>query len=170
MALLAVLERTRSGDTEGAGIHGYYELTRLIERLHRRFLDVLRAGLVARGVSEVSPVQALLLVNVGREECSVRDLAERGYHLGSNAAYNIKKLIEGGYIEQRRAPHDRRSVFVRLTDTGVGLLAKVEEVQARLAETFAERAKEEAPDLAAALRMLGALERHWAERLLDRDI
>ena len=70
----------------------YLELTRLIERLHRRFLDLLRAELNGLGIRDLNSVQALLLANIGEEEIAVRDLVERGYYQGSNVSYNIKKL------------------------------------------------------------------------------
>ncbi|MCH7958105.1 MAG: MarR family transcriptional regulator, partial [Proteobacteria bacterium] len=43
----------------------YIELTRLIERLHRRFLDVLRAELNRMSIKDINAVQALLLANIG---------------------------------------------------------------------------------------------------------
>ena len=54
----------------------YLELTRLIERLHRRFLDLLRAELNRLGIRDINSVQALLLANIGREEIAIRDLAQ----------------------------------------------------------------------------------------------
>ena len=77
----------------------YVELTRLIERLHRRFLDVLRAELNRLGVKNINAVQALLLANISDEEIVIRDLVERGYYQGSNVSYNIKKLTDLGYLE-----------------------------------------------------------------------
>ena len=82
----------------------YMDLTRLIERLHRRFLDVLRAELNRLGVRNINAVQALLLANISEEEIVIRDLVERGYYQGSNVSYNIKKLTELGYLVQERSP------------------------------------------------------------------
>ena len=42
----------------------YAETIALIERLHRRFLDVLRAELERHGIDEVNNVQGLLLANI----------------------------------------------------------------------------------------------------------
>jgi hypothetical protein len=58
----------------------YLELTRLIERLHRRFLDLLRAELNRLGIRDINSVQALLIANIGKEEIAIRDLVERGYY------------------------------------------------------------------------------------------
>ena len=87
----------------------YIELTLLIERLHRRFLDVLRTELKGIGVRDINGVQALILTNIGEDEVVIRDLIERGYYQGSNISYNIKKLTDYGYLAQERAQHDKRS-------------------------------------------------------------
>src|SRR5271168_1879796 len=85
------------------------DLPRLIERMHRRFLDVVRIELGKLGVEDISPVQAVMLDNIGNEEISVRDLIERGYYLGSNASYNLKQLVEGGYVDRQASERDRRA-------------------------------------------------------------
>ena len=88
----------------------YFELTRMIERLHRQFIDVLKAELNRTGVRDINGVQALLLTNIGHQQISSRDLVERGYYMGSNVSYNIKKLNDLGYLEQERSAHDQGSV------------------------------------------------------------
>ena len=94
----------------------FRELTQLIERLHRRFLDVLRTELDRLDIHDINPVQCLLLSNIGREEINVRNLMDRGYYQGSNASYNIKKLVEVGYLEQKRSPRDRRSTLLKVSE------------------------------------------------------
>ncbi len=148
---------------EAPAVRSYYELTRQIERLHRRFLDVLKAGLVQMGNSEVTAVQALLLINIGTEECSMRELMDRGYYLGSNAAYNIKKLVEGGYLEQHRSEHDRRAVCIRLTDRGMALHDRIRDLQRQLAADLAG-GPDGAPDaMDDACQALRRLERVWTD-------
>lgn len=94
----------------------YRELTHLVERLHRRLLDVVRAELTRADIHDLNGVQALLLANVGDGEIAVRDLVERGYYLGSNVSYNLRKLTELGYLKQKPTKHDRRSVTVIPTE------------------------------------------------------
>jgi DNA-binding MarR family transcriptional regulator len=96
----------------------YAETINLIERLHRRFLDVLRAELERIGIGDINNVQGLLLANVGEEEVSVGDLVSRGYYLGSNVTYNLKRLVDAGYVIQERSERDRRVVRIRLSDKG----------------------------------------------------
>ncbi|MEZ5931327.1 MAG: MarR family transcriptional regulator [Alphaproteobacteria bacterium] len=99
-------------------INDYGETINLIERLHRRFLDVLRAELERIGIGDINNVQGLLLANIGEEEVSVGDLVSRGYYLGSNVTYNLKRLVEAGYVLQERSERDRRVVRIRLSDKG----------------------------------------------------
>ncbi|NDE89676.1 MAG: MarR family transcriptional regulator [Alphaproteobacteria bacterium] len=94
------------------------ELPQLMERLHRRFLDVVRLEMTRVGIRDINPVQIMMLATIGSQDMAVRDLIERGYYLGSNASYNIKNLAEGGYIERLTDEHDRRSARVRMTPKG----------------------------------------------------
>lgn len=145
----------------------YFELTRLIERLHRRFLDVLRAELDQLDVSDINPVQCLLLSNIGEEEINVRNLMDRGYYLGSNASYNIKKLVESGYLIQQRSPYDRRSTLIRVSPKGLDLCAKV--AAAELAHAERITAEDGGQELDAACETLRNLERSWDYRSFPRS-
>lgn len=96
----------------------YMHALRLIERLHRLMLDIIKAELDHVGLAELNSVQALLLNNIGESELTAGELRSRGYYLGSNASYNIRKLADLGYIDAKRSTADRRSVRIRLTDKG----------------------------------------------------
>src|ERR1700742_4216383 len=96
----------------------YLEALNLVERLHRQLLDVIKDELDRRDEREINSVQALLLFNVGDQELTAGELRTRGHYLGSNVSYNLKKLVEGGYIHHERSEVDRRSVLVRLTPKG----------------------------------------------------
>lgn len=109
-------------------INDYAETINLIERLHRRFLDVLRAELERIGIGDINNVQGLLLANIGEEEVSVGDLVSRGYYLGSNVTYNLKRLVEAGYVEQERSERDRRVVRIRLSQKGRDLCRHISEM------------------------------------------
>jgi DNA-binding MarR family transcriptional regulator len=96
----------------------YLEALTLVERLHRRLLDVIKDEFDRVGRDDVNSVQALLLFNIGGAELTAGELRTRGYYLGSNVSYNLKKLVEGGYVKHERSRIDRRSVRVSLTDKG----------------------------------------------------
>lgn len=96
----------------------YFESIQMIERLHRYFLDVVKAELDRKAVQDINNVQAMILYNIGHENMTVGELTLRGYYLGSNVSYNVKKMSENGYIEQERSVHDKRSIRVSLSDKG----------------------------------------------------
>src|SRR5579862_7095392 len=99
--------------------HSYMESVRLIEQLHRRYLDVVQNELKAQGVDDINNVQALMILHIGMTELAVTDLLKRGYYLASNVSYNVRKLAEAGYLTQERSTADRRSVRLRLTSKGL---------------------------------------------------
>lgn len=140
----------------------YLELTHLIERLHRRFLDVLRTELNRLGVRDINGVQALLLANIGEEEIVIRDLVERGYYQGSNVSYNIKKLVEFGYLEQERTTHDKRSVNIKLTDKAMEIVRKIRDLEEVNAISY-ESKQAEGCNTEMVLDSLRRLERVWAD-------
>ena len=96
----------------------YLEALTLVERLHRRLLDVIKDEFDRRGRSDINSVQALLLYNIGDKELTAGELRTRGYYLGSNVSYNVKKLVEMGYLHHARSRVDRRAVRISLTDSG----------------------------------------------------
>ena len=96
----------------------YLEALHLVERLHRRLLDVIKDEFERRGRDDVNAVQALLLYNIGDKELTASELRTRGYYLGSNVSYNVKKLVEMGYLHHARSRVDRRSVRISLTAEG----------------------------------------------------
>lgn len=99
----------------------YYEAIQLIERLHRHFLDVVKVELDKKGIQDINNVQSMILYNIGDDELTVGELTIRGYYLGSNVSYNVKKMVENGYLVQERSVHDKRSIRVRLSDKGIDL-------------------------------------------------
>lgn len=98
--------------------NSYYDSINLIERLHRQFLDVLKVELERANILDINNVQSMILHNIGTDELTVGELTVRGYYLGSNVSYNVKKMVENGYLAQERSIHDKRSVRVKLSDKG----------------------------------------------------
>ena len=96
----------------------YLDTISLIERLHRHFLEIVKLELDGMGVHDINNVQGLILFNIGDAEMTVGELTLRGCYLGSNVSYNVKKMVENGYLVQERSEHDRRSIHVRLSEKG----------------------------------------------------
>jgi len=155
--------RPLRSDRAAGGRSGYHDLARLIERLHRRFLDVVRIELARLGVDDISPVQALMMMTIGQEELSVRDLIERGYYLGSNASYNLKHLVENGYVDRAQSQRDRRSARLKLSERGAELAAELRKMEASHIEALLRGDAADTADLEATYRTLRRLERTWTD-------
>jgi DNA-binding MarR family transcriptional regulator len=142
----------------------YLVSIRLIERLHRRFLDVIKAELDRLGIQDINNVQTLILFNINADQLTVGELTARGYYLGSNVSYNLKKLVENDYLLQERSSHDRRTTRVRLSPKGLELTAKIAELYQRNSDELAARLLTE-DQLRQANRVLLSLERYWSSQI-----
>ncbi|MTI03815.1 MarR family transcriptional regulator [Roseibium sp. RKSG952] len=143
----------------------YLEALALVERLHRLLLDVIKDEFERVGVLEINAVQALLLFNIGDHEVTAGELKSRGYYQGSNVSYNLKKLVEMGYMHHQRCEIDRRSVRVRLTPRGREIRDIVSELFARHAEGLQSRGVigvEGIEDITSSLRRV---ERYWTDQI-----
>src|SRR5882757_59388 len=119
MSLALDVARARAPAGEDTYRGEYLRALRLIERLHRLLLDVIKDEFDRKGGADINSVQALLLYNMGDGELTAGELKTRGYYLGSNVSYNLKKLVEMGYLHYKRSDKDRRSVRVSLTEQGL---------------------------------------------------
>ena len=139
---------------------GYLEVISLVERLHRHFLEVVKLELEGLGIHDINNVQGMMLFNIGEAEMTVGELTLRGCYLGSNVSYNVKKMVENGYLAQQRSLHDRRSIHVRLTDKGIRLRDRLTSMHQRHA-TLLPQAAVSAEDLQDVAGTLRRLERFW---------
>ena len=137
---------------------------RLIERLHRRFLDVIKAELDRLGIEDINNVQTLILFNINEEQLTVGELTVRGYYLGSNVSYNVKKLVENDYLIQERSSHDRRMTRVRLSPKGLDLTARIGELYQRNSEDLSGKFVAE-EQLRQTNQVLMSLERYWSSQI-----
>lgn len=152
----------RSG---GGAAAGYLEAVSLIEHLHRQLLDLLKSSLEEAGQTEVNNVQALLLYNIGDAELTAGELRSRGHYHGSNVSYNLKKLVEAGYIHHERSQSDRRSVRVRLTPQGQSVRDIVSGCLESHRPLLMQSEKLDEQGLADLTQLLSALEEFWSSRL-----
>ena len=138
----------------------YLVTTRLIERLHRRFLDVIKAELDRLSILDINNVQTLILFNISEDQLTVGELTRQGYYLGSNVSYNVKKLVENGYLIQKRSEHDRRETRVSLSEKALELTARINELYQRNAEELSGSLAED--QLKTVNTALLGLERYWS--------
>src|SRR5580658_758458 len=146
----------------------YLEALGMVERLHRRLLDVIKDEFDRRGRSDVNAVQALLLYNIGDKELTAGELRTRGYYLGSNVSYNVKKMVEMGYLHHARSRIDRRSVRISLTERGKEVHRIVAGVYEKHARTIEQLGGIPGDDFARMNASLLRLERYWTDQIKYR--
>lgn len=146
----------------------YLEALTLVERLHHRLLDVIRDEFDRRNRDDINPVQALLLYNIGDSEVTASELRTRGYYMGSNVSYNVKKLVDLGFLHYARSRLDRRAVRISLTPKGQevhDIVARLYDRQAASVEKIGGVSREAFRDLNTAL---DRLERFWVDQIRYR--
>jgi DNA-binding MarR family transcriptional regulator len=138
----------------------YFEVISLIERLHRQFLGVVKLELDTLGVHDLNNAQAMLLFNMEDADVSIGELISRGYYLGSNVSYNVKKLADDRYLTYERSEHDRRSIRVRLTPKGRTLRDQLARMLNRHIKMLSQTQITET-NLESVVATLRSLERFW---------
>jgi DNA-binding MarR family transcriptional regulator len=146
----------------------YLEALTLIERLHRRLLDVIKDEFDRRGRADINAVQALLLFNVGDKELTAGELRTRGYYLGSNVSYNLKKLVEMGFLDHQRSRVDRRSVRIKLTEKGREVRNIVGALYEKHVRTVEQVGGITVDEFGTLNKSLHRLERFWTDQILYR--
>ena len=146
----------------------YLEALTLVERLHRRLLDVIKDEFDRRGRADINSVQALLLYNIGDKELTAGELRTRGYYLGSNVSYNLKKLVELGFLDHQRSRVDRRSVRIRLTAQGQEIRKIVDALYQKHVKTVEQVGGINSEEFASLNKSLHRLERFWTDQILYR--
>jgi DNA-binding MarR family transcriptional regulator len=166
----AALNRVRNGAPVAAENFGaeYLQALRLIERLHRLLLDVIKDEFDRLGGSDLNAVQALLLYNIGDSELTAGELKTRGYYLGSNVSYNLKKLVDMGFIHYKRSDTDRRSVRVSLTQKGRDACDVVNKLYQRQLGSIEAVGEISGEDMRTLNRALVRLERFWSDQIRYR--
>jgi DNA-binding MarR family transcriptional regulator len=165
MSLQGMSSEISQDGRRNALLTGYLDSMALVERLHRLLLDVIKDEFERLGVLEINAIQALLLFNIAEHEVTAGELKSRGYYQGSNVSYNLKKLVDLGYIHHQRSEVDRRSVRVRLTDKGRRVRNILYELFQRHAETLEKRGTIGIEAMGSFNASLRQMERFWSEQI-----
>lgn len=152
----------------GSQISIYKNSLTLVERLHRQLLDVVKDELDRGGHEDLTPVQALLVYNIGQEEWSAGELRSKGCYLGSNVSYNLKKLHDLKYVESKKSAHDKRQIKLRLTANGLSVRSQLDSLFNRHASIALPVGGIETSALEAASKTLSRLERFWIDQIRFR--
>ena len=143
----------------------YLDTLSMVERLHRLLLDVIKDEFERLGVLEINAVQALLLFNIADNEVTAGELRSRGYYQGSNVSYNLKKLVDMGFMHHQRCEIDRRSVRVRLTEKGREVHKVVSGLFDRHAGTMSADAVVGGAAICAINEGLSRIEKFWGDQI-----
>ncbi|WP_159586284.1 transcriptional regulator LdtR [Chelativorans xinjiangense] len=146
----------------------YLESLQLVERLHRRLLDVIKDEFERQGRSDINAIQALLLFNIGDAELTAGELRTRGYYLGSNVSYNLKKLVDQGFVHHQRSRIDRRSVRISLTPKGTEIAKVVSKLYDRHIGSIEQVGGIKADEFRQMNRALQRLDRFWNDTIAYR--
>lgn len=138
----------------------YFDTITMIERLHKLYHDVVAAELERLRIYDISSTQVFMLYNLGKSEMTAGELSNRGYYLGSNVSYNLKKLVENGYFDQTAAAHDKRATKVKLTDKGLKLYVKIDAIFDQQAKNLKHNNVQD-KTLTDALKLMRKLDSYW---------
>ncbi|WBU60832.1 winged helix DNA-binding protein [Paracoccus albus] len=152
-------------ETEGSNVEAYFRCLQLLDRMHRLMLDLIKDDFERLGRADLTPVQALLLYNLGEAEVTAGELRSRGMYQGSNVSYNLKKLVGMGYVHHQRNDQDRRSVKVKLTDSGQSVCEQIAQLFARHAYELDMSGVLDDPPLERVDQQWRRIERYWSEQI-----
>ncbi|MCF6304354.1 MAG: winged helix DNA-binding protein [Rhodobacteraceae bacterium] len=167
----AIREETGNGTPAFTGsetsvfLSGYLESLAIIERLHRLLLDVVKDEFERLRIIDINSVQALLLYNIGENVVTAGELKSRGYYQGSNVSYNLKKLVESGYMHHQKCEVDRRAVRVRLTEKGREVRQTVAELFERHASVLQEKGIVDTEEISDTNDVMRRVERFWTDQI-----
>ncbi len=165
MTVIAEEKPTTGESTPQTLITQYLSTLSYIERLHRLLLDVVKDEFERVRILDITSVQALLLFNIGDKEVTVGELKSRGYYQGSNVSYNLKKLVESGYIKSERCSVDRRTVRLKLTDEGCKIHQIVSDLWQRHVDTIDDNDLMSLGDFERLGQSMHTLERYWTDNI-----
>ena len=165
MSLHAQVAQVAPSDGNGDFLAAYLETLSMVERLHRLLLDVVKDEFERLGIIDINSVQALLLFNIGDNEVTAGELKTRGYYQGSNVSYNLKKLVECGYMHHQKCEVDRRAVRVRLTERGRSIRTIIANLFQRHADGILSREVSGNVRLQEINASLRRMERYWTDQI-----
>ena len=165
---MSIHSNVAAGRNHHGFMSGYLDTLSLVERLHRLLLDVIKDEFERVGILDINAVQALLLFNIGGNEVTAGELKSRGYYQGSNVSYNLKKLVEMGFMHHERSEVDRRSVRISLTQAGREVHDIIDQLYHKHIKTIEQIGGVTADDFQGLNQALQRLERFWTDQILYR--
>ncbi len=147
----------------------FFKSISAVERLHQKLHYILALMLAKTPFADVSPVQALLIHNIADNKTRVGELKTRGFYLGTNVTYNLKKLVKAGYVNRVISNSDKRSMTVSLTRKGMEVCDLVNAFFNKEIETILEICPLEFHEIETALKVNKTWDNFWAMQLENID-
>lgn len=97
--------------------NSFYDLTVNINKLNKLFLETIDLELKTNQIFDVTPMQALLILNIADDKKNINHL-QSDYYIGKNTSYNTNNLAKRGYITRTIGKEDKRCVIISLTEKG----------------------------------------------------
>ncbi|MDR0640761.1 MAG: MarR family winged helix-turn-helix transcriptional regulator [Holosporales bacterium] len=143
------------------------ELSICGEKTFRLFLEIIKQELDILGIADISGIQAFILMNINENVITVGEVLTKGYYIGSNASYNVKKMIANKYIMQTPSDYDRRASYLQLTKKGLELCSKLEAAISQHMNRF-EAVATGKSEIERGLKFLKKVENYWQGILTRR--
>lgn len=136
----------------------------ILDQTHKSFLELMNHELESIDANDLTPIQGFIILSIGDNNVSLSEIVlKRGYS-GSNASYNIKKMVSGGYIKQIPSPHDKRSFLLTLTEKGKNIFDKLQSSMDTHAQKF-ERIIKDRINYRRAIKFLKEVDSYWRNSL-----
>src|SRR5690349_18726119 len=109
----------------GREVADWSEVAVAMDRGLRVFAELVKPILAEHGSASLSMTNLMFLLALGGGDARVNEVVRKGRYLGSNASYALKALQDGGLIDRRQDPDDRRNAIVSWTDRGRALTGAI---------------------------------------------
>ena len=121
---------------------------------------MVRKIIDAEGVRNLNAAQAVVHCHIDEDDTIVGELTNQGYYFGSNPSYNVRKMVEADYLIQEHSAHDKRSTRSRLSEKGLEVHGKLQDMFNRQTMALGPDSVSE-DDLRTANEILARLEWFW---------
>ena len=124
-------------------LDNYLKAITLVEKIHRQSLNDLKFDLNKIEVHDINNVQSFILYNISDRKLCIGEITNMGCYMGSNVSYNLRKLVENGYVLQEPNVYDRRSANVCLTEKGLKFYEILTKIFENRAKNISEKGVED---------------------------
>ena len=95
----------------------YIEAIHLCEKITQDFEELSQNILYSSGIEDLNATQAILLYKISlyKGNISPKEIGSKRYYNGTNVTYNLNKLKNKGYLEEKKSDIDKRKKNINIT-------------------------------------------------------